>query len=774
MPSLPNLTNFRLDKVTRLAAIGWLVLLLSVILSLGFFIGKPTIDTNLLAILPKQEDKVLAPIIDKLSEQVNNKLLLVATFAKDSQPQALLNEVYHDFITNNELFSATTLAYSSKQMAELYDYLLPYRQQLLTAADSKRLQTDDFQGVIEQAQYELYGFGKVDEAGFYQDPLRLYQHYFTSLVQVNQATQIELSGDWLKSSDTEFTHYFLILELTASPYEVSYQNTVKSRLSAIEQSIEKAGGQFAASGAILFAEHGYSQSKSEISTVGAGGLMGILLLFIYTFRSFKPLLWMLVLMTTSLLFALTVTLWLFGKVHIFSLLMATPLIGISIDYGFHFFTDFYFSANNSRQTIKHIIKGLSFGLISSVLAYTAFFLGQVEVLQQVALITTIGLLSMYLSVVLLLPPLLKADKAKTPPVLFAKSAQILLKNPLINGFRNPLYTLVCTCLLLVLTLVFVSVNDDVRSYQTPPQELVAVEKTLKKITHINAQSNYLILLGNNLDSLFADEKRIYQNHADSLIAPPLYSLLIDAAKQQQNYQLYQRLYQSSAVEDFISELTGGRRIQVDTFASLDLNKLVKQPAIQTLFTNRLLQLESGYALLIAVTDNQSLTMNNLLEADIVSNKIYSYNQATEISARFADLRNNVLWLLVVVVILLLLVCGYRYRRLEALNIALIPVVAGLVSLLLTYLMIDSINIFNILALLLLLGMGLDYVIFLRESETSVTVMVSLLLSCITTLLSFGLLAFSQTAAVASFGLMVSMGIVLVLLLSPAVVRKEND
>src|SRR5690625_6326704 len=61
-----------------------------------------------------------------------------------------------------------------------------------------------------------------------------------------------------------------------------------------------------------------------------------------------------------------------------------------------------------------------------------------------------------------------------------------------------------------------------------------------------------------------------------------------------------------------------------------------------------------------------------------------------------------------------------------------------------------ISVFNIMALLLVLGIGIDYALFLRESRGSrCDTLLSVGLCMCTTVLSFGLLSLSSTAAIAS-------------------------
>jgi predicted exporter len=80
---------------------------------------------------------------------------------------------------------------------------------------------------------------------------------------------------------------------------------------------------------------------------------------------------------------------------------------------------------------------------------------------------------------------------------------------------------------------------------------------------------------------------------------------------------------------------------------------------------------------------------------------------------------------------------------------------------------QSLNIFNIVAALLILGIGVDYTIFFAESNNEAEATgLAIMLSAFTTLLSFGLLFLSQTPALASIGLTITLGISFSLLLSP--------
>ena len=73
-----------------------------------------------------------------------------------------------------------------------------------------------------------------------------------------------------------------------------------------------------------------------------------------------------------------------------------------------------------------------------------------------------------------------------------------------------------------------------------------------------------------------------------------------------------------------------------------------------------------------------------------------------------------------------------------------PIVAALLTLAVLGITGQPINLFSVLALLLVLGIGIDYTIFFAEAkEKRETAMLAILLSACTTILSFGFLSLAS-------------------------------
>ena len=123
----------------------------------------------------------------------------------------------------------------------------------------------------------------------------------------------------------------------------------------------------------------------------------------------------------------------------------------------------------------------------------------------------------------------------------------------------------------------------------------------------------------------------------------------------------------------------------------------------------------------------------------------------------------------------------RYRKLRPALAAFLPslLVAGLLTGIAAAFQLD-VSILHLIGLILVLGMGVDYGIFMVDSQASQgalgTTLLSLLLSCITTLFVFGVMGFSQHPALNAIGRTAGVGIALAFLLAPValVLVRVND
>jgi predicted exporter len=135
---------------------------------------------------------------------------------------------------------------------------------------------------------------------------------------------------------------------------------------------------------------------------------------------------------------------------------------------------------------------------------------------------------------------------------------------------------------------------------------------------------------------------------------------------------------------------------------------------------------------------------------------FSAMQDSEMSMKV--LRQSAMELLLLALLLMALLLLTRYHWKKMLQLIAIPVFAVSASFILLALLNIPLTLFHVMALFLVVGLGMDYVIFIAEmSENSVETLSAVAISSTTNLLSFGLLGLSVLPAVSAFGITLFIG-----------------
>jgi predicted exporter len=148
------------------------------------------------------------------------------------------------------------------------------------------------------------------------------------------------------------------------------------------------------------------------------------------------------------------------------------------------------------------------------------------------------------------------------------------------------------------------------------------------------------------------------------------------------------------------------------------------------------------------------------------------DKPASVSALFGRYRGYAsIWLLAAV-LLIVPVFGWRYGWRRAPRVLAPPVLGIALTLAALGYLGQPLTLFHWMALMLVLGVGANYAVFLHEGEPHTAdkpgaMYTSVLLSALTALLSFGLLSLSSLPALRDFGLTLLLGIGFTALLVPA-------
>ncbi len=775
----------------RLLAIGWISLVVFIVLLAS---NKQTsFDSSIMTLLPLSEQQpLIKTAVEKMNKGFSQRLIILLSGDDEKQLKKSLNTFAGNLVNENSTSAQSikklTWRVDKKQVETMREELYPYRFSILDKQTRTLLQTDEQRTNEQQAgQYEqlmnkvmlrLYSPLPQPENSLIDDPFGL----FTELSQ-NQSTGLNVSvtDSLLKVQGAAKPTYMLMLELAGAAASQQTQQNILATINEQKLLLENHQIKVMMSGMLLHAAAGAEQAKREISTIGFGSLLGIIILMLYVFRHLKPLLLMLLAVGIGCSFASAITVLVFERVHLITFAFGAGIVGVSIDYALHYLCER--QTTTEKLTISRIFPGLLLALFSSVLAYSAQGLTPFPGLQQMAVFSVTGLIGSWLSVVILFPMLTSnenREKLALAEVLYRLRARFpMLKN-------NTLLIIGLVVLFLISTKIIFSSRslDDVRLLQTSSKSLLSEEQDVRDLLGINSSSKFILVTADSVEQSLQREEQLAADllklknerviEGYQLLSQKLPSL----QKQKENRQLTRQLYDKE-LANYFSKLKLSEE-------KLNAAQTAYDNAEELLTSDRWLNLEvsdSWKELIIKHSEGEVATVIRLngsidkvasqqLRVLADSKKYLFYvDQVENISRLLAKYRSQIASWVMAAYIVILVVLSFRYKT-QVWRVMFAPVLSSVFTLAALVLIEGGLNLFHFLALILVLGIGLDMGIFLYETKGKPQTWLAVSLSTVTSLLAFGLLALSDTPVLYHFGLTVLIGLLFVWLLAP-MVRKNN-
>ncbi|EPM6963679.1 MMPL family transporter [Vibrio alginolyticus] len=777
MPKTLNSVS-KLSLGTHTFALVWLNLVVlagALLLKQWVWSAESPIETNILKLLPKnQQNPVAEQAFESVSASMSDKVIFVIT-APDKNALFAAATEFDKGLRQSNHFRDVVGKISPQEQQAWASYYFKHRFQLLTPEQRERLSKNPEQQVQHVIQSLYNPFSGVTGQELQNDPFLLFRDYLSQVTQ--QSSSFRLDNGYL-SVEKDGAQYLLITaELKDSPYSLTGQLAVPD-IQALEQSVaQKYGAKVAHTGVLFYANFGTQSAKSEISTIGVFSLLGIIALLVLVFRSVMPLSLALLSITIGLLVALSVTTWIFGKVHLFSLVFGASLIGVSIDYAFHYLTERLAAGNewDSEQGLKHIFIAITLGLITSLIGYLGMLVAPFPGLQQLALFSSIGLIAAYITVVAWYPIL-----ARNPSRSISNLPGQSLLAKWLTLWNQPRIKVGLPMLCVVASgffLLQLNYDDDIRLLQTMPKDLKQQETLITTLSGMQSSQQMLVVTADDDESLMKKLESLTPTleawKADSTIESyqSLSRYLSSVERQQQDYQLIRDLYATQS-----SPLTSGlglsKKPKMDAdFIPVTVEQYLQNPVSAPVRFLHLGKIKGKSATVVVLNQLQDSAVVKAF-AKSQSDVVY-LNKAEEISTLFGEYRIKIIELLAAASAVIFLVLIKRYGLQHSCRVLLPSLIACACGLATAVAMGTTLNLFNLLGLVLILGIGIDYTLFFAEKARSVSTLLAITLSAMTTVLSFGLLSLSQTHAIHSFGITVLSGIFVAWLLSPIAIKTEE-
>ncbi|MEM6486439.1 MAG: hypothetical protein AAF662_15825, partial [Pseudomonadota bacterium] len=697
-------------------------------------------------------------------------------------------------------------------LAALVDGLIPYRFQLLSRSERARLISDTDIEVLDQAERRLYRVGSPTMLPFVQDPFGVHQQTLFDLVSEN-------SGSLASDDASDFRVISLMLgdEALRIGDQERLLEGIDQALRAAVISADTNDHPFAApsidtqpeivsyrSGVFFYSVDAAVRSKNEvlaISTVSSIAVLGVLF---FVFRSTSAIALALGSMAFGILAGVLASHAVFGQIHVFTIVFGVGLIGVVIDYSLHFL---FHSADVERGRLR---SALVLSALTSIIGYGALFLSSLAVLKAVAVFAVAGI-AMALLTVVSLGPLL----APIQPHFLSLPNTIV--RPLNRKIALALagFLLVIAGVMITTILIADPFDDRPEIFFKAPAALLESDKQAASYTGDLEPGRFITFTGttsNEVYDLYRSTTQILK--AESGLARGQFVSILDwvpdTEEQRSNYEQQRRLYGGSGLLGNLFSRLGlsGQDTQLRT-AFANASELILEPdTVQTLL---------GAALPVSWlrTDNNITALAFLRKGTDVEaldepswqvGGVNYINLTKRTQAALRAQRESAGWILLVSMAITALLLAAAFRDIRAALLAFVPAFSCLASLALLSLLGTGINLFHTMACFLVLGFGLDYVIFVRQmtwhvpsmdldepapnQTTSATdthsfnggspTLRAITLSFVTSQLSFGLLALSSISIVQAFGVTLFigntvnlMGAVLVRALAPMPLLKPS-
>lgn len=756
--------------------------------------GSFSLQSDLLALLPApQRDAVTAAAMERLAVTGQRRLILVFSAPEEAQ-RRLAARTAARALTGGDAFSQVVLhlddwldADRRRALQVLHER---YRFQLLAPSDRAVLEryaagTDDESALdrfMARAQARIYGIGVGDGGRFLDDPFGLAAAYRSSL-SVNPAVpklRVAADGALYAQSANGERHSVIFIRSAEDPFSLSAQ---AHQGRALARALERAraavpGVDIRVAGVLRHAAHASQRARTEVALIGAGSIIGLTLLMLWAFRGIRPLVFSLLAIGGGCLLAVVVTAAVFGNVHVLTLVFGASLVGVAIDYCFHFYARRWLSPQ-PRQALRGVLPAISLGLMTSVLAYGSMAWAPFPGLRQMAVFAASGLIGAWLGVILLLPTFAGPPPRPTPPLRIARRWFEYHLPRLVGGRERPLLAVagLSFCLALGTVVLWLQPDDDIRLLYDAQPDLLADERWITELLGAGNAARAIVVRGGDPREVLHAEAAILRDLRAAGPEVAQWSALTQAypppAEQTRNHQLLQStLYASNGpLARLLTQLGFGpdaiRAHRADftnaRARELGFSEWLASPAAQGREFLWLGRHDGQWASLIMlhrIDDAQRLT--NILESH---GNAALLDRVERISDLLRGYRGLATGLLLAAYTLAWLLLTLPFGPRGAIGILVPPILASIVVAALFAVTGWTFSLFNLFALILLLGMGADYGIFLRLANGGerASAMAAVWLSAMTTLLAFGLLALSETPALHSFGLTLALGIILTFL-----------
>lgn len=786
------------------APFAWLALHAAVFVALAICLvagRKIFVNTNLFDILPQSSEAKAAARADDALTQKSARQFFVLARCKSFEGAKKAASLFAEELLKadqeaaaadpkNKIFESLSFEASSLSLDQIFEW--QYKNRFLFL-DKETVQKINQGGGVDElkelALQKAFGAFSLTPLEFVDgDPFFLADLELQNLIErlSNTGTSLALR-DGVLAAEYDGEHYVMVRgALTQKGASLtSKKNGVQTiydcaRRVAASNDFRQEKVSFVFSGSPFHSHKSATSAQRQVAAISALSMLAVVVLLLLVFRSARPLLFSVGAITLSAAFGLGTELLVFGQIHILTFVFGTTLIGTCLDYSLHFWTRAYFSqeALLGAQAMKKIFKGLALSFASTEVCYLIMLLAPFALLKQISVFCFAGILSAFATTVLFYPALSVPQKKLSPAmqngVRFAFPRH--LKKIL-------LFAAAGTCL--ALAIFFrqnLRLDNDLRKFYTMSGKLLEDEKLSASVMNRKSGARYFIVRAKSADALLQTEEdfcallqeevaagRLDSFSAASQFVPSKKSKKASLAASQKLMEAAPDLQEifGSEARDFAPDFLEARvLLEAADDSGMEGVPPYLKDALETLWLGKIGQ-EYFSTVFVSGGDAENLKS---LAARFGAGELGANGAADAQAVCFVDkvgdiafelnrLTKIMLVLLAAAFVVLIFALAFFYKPKALAKVAAVPLLVLLCEAAVIAAFKIPLGFFAVTGIILVFGLGLDYIIYTVESGGDAVNSLAVLLSFATTALSFGAIALSSFMPVHIFGTVVFFGLV---------------
>ena len=741
----------------------WLIVHLSVILLFLFrFDYRAKIETNFLAIAPKfAESEDFQKSIETFFIQNSSEIKIFIESEDFEKAKNSAIEI-ENYIKENDKNIIVNLY--SKNYDDILKTIIKYKYQLISKEIRDLLLNNEGYKVAENGIANFYSPFFIPIVDNIEDDIFfLLNSKFIEILKNNNNIETR-DGISFINYEGKF-NVFINIE-TPKKFEKGNMIFFDGLTSYLKNIEDNQKVKIYISGVPVHAYYSQKSAQKEITIISLVSLVFICLIFLFIFKSVKPYIISMISISLSALTSFFLLSILFDSIHIFTFVFGTSLIGISLDYSIHFITEWY-NEKDKNEVLKKILPSMSLSFITTIASYFALFLTSLSLLKQTALFSIFGLTSSFFTVIALYPFIFKKDNSFIRERIFYKSGEILNNYIKFFNIKFIVFLIIFVVLISILNIPKLKVNFSSNQLYNAPDFLMKNEAEVYKRLDSSISKNIIISKGDSLSDALKTEESL-ENYFTNYLA--ISKIFYSENRQRENIKLVENNLMpllKKQIEDlgFDNETYNIIKSEFESVKNQALN-------IEDLLENiselkKLIVKNNDKYFIISTTEE--------IEKKIIDNEnIKIFNINSEINEALDKIARTAIKTALIAYVIIFSFMIIFFNKKHAVAIISIQIISALVNLSVHSIFNLSLNIFSIFALILSIGISIDYCIFFSKSKAEKEVtFLSIFLSMITTALSFGTLSFSGFIPVKSFGLFLFIGILISFLLSPVLLKIKD-